>query len=161
MASKTSRIRSRRGFSLVSTIIVIVVILVALIATSDVRHYVALGARKAASRMTAARIGLMLCESWQGTGGTETYDPVVHLGSDLAITYSTSSLDKPKDFTLLGNYTVTVDGADYYATLSWKDDNIGLRVLNVVVAGAQRDKGQSTINGAGNSFKLTIFTLVL
>jgi len=161
MASKTSRIRSRRGFSLVSTIIVIVVILIALITTSDVRHYVALGSQKAASRMTAARIGLMLCESWQGTGGAETYDPVAHLGSDLAITYSTYSPDKPEDFTLLGSYTITVDGADYYATLSWKDDDIGLRVLNVVVAWTQQDNGQSTINGADNSFKLTIFTLVL
>lgn len=128
MAPKTSRIRSRRRFSLVSTIIVIFVILVSLIATSDVRHYVALGARKAASQTTAARIGLMLCESWRGTGGAETYDPVAHLGSDLAITYSTFGPDKPKDFTLMGNYTITVDGADYYATLSWKDDDIGLRV---------------------------------
>jgi len=161
MVPKMSRIRSCRGFTIVSAIIVIVVILVALIATSDVRHYVALGARKAASQETAARIGLMLCESWRGTGGAETYDPVAYLGSDFAITYSTAGPDKPEDFTLLGNYTVTVDGADYYATLSWKDDHIGLRVLNVVVAWAQQDKGQSTINDADNSFKLTIFTLVL
>ena len=161
MVSKTNRIQSRRGFSLASTMIAIVIILLALIGTSNVRYYVALDARKAASRITAARVGLMLCESWRGIRGAETYDPVAHLGSDLAITQSTSGPGKPEDFTLLGNYTVTLDGANYYLTLSWKDVDTGLRSLNVVVGWVQRDKGQSTIDDADKSFKLTIYTLTL
>ena len=104
----------------------------------------------------AARIGLMLCESWRGVKGIETYDPTAHLGSVLTITESTGP-DKPEDFTLLGSYTVTLDGANYYTTLSWKDVSTGLRALNIVVAWVQRDQGQSSINDADKSFKLTTY----
>ena len=158
MVSKTCKIRCRRGFSLVSIMIAIVIILVVLIGTSNFRYFTALDAKKAATRITASRIGLMLCENWRGLGGIETYDPAAYLGSDLTITASSGPAE-PTDFTLLGSYTVTVNGANFYITLSWKDVSAGLRALNIIVAWAQREQGTSSLNGADKSFKLTTYAL--
>ncbi|MFZ2147034.1 MAG: prepilin-type N-terminal cleavage/methylation domain-containing protein [Sedimentisphaerales bacterium] len=158
MVPKTCKIRCRRGFSLVSIMIAIVIILVALIGTSNFRYYSVLDAQKAAAKITASRIGLMLCENWRGIGGVETYDPATYFGSDLTITASAGP-DKPEDFTLLGSYTVTLNGTKYYITLSWKDVSTGLRALNVVVAWAQRPQGVISLNDADKSFKLTTYAL--
>ncbi len=158
MVPKTCKIRRRRGFSLVSVMIAIVIIMTALVGTSNFRYYSTLDAQKAAAKITASRIGLMLCENWRGLGGVETYDPSTSLGSDLTITTSTGPA-KPADFTLLGSYTITVNGANYYITLSWKDVSTGLRALNVVVAWAQRTQGVSSLNNADKSFKLTTYAL--
>ena len=100
----------------------------------------------------------MLCENWRGLGGIETYDPAAYLGSDLTITAS-SGPSEPTDFTLLGSYTVTVNGSNFYITLSWKDVSAGLRALNIIVAWAQREQGTSSLNDADKSFKLTTYTL--
>ncbi len=158
MVPKTCKIRCRRGFSLVSVMIATVIILVALIGTSNFRYYSTLDAQKAAAKITASRIGLMLCENWRGIGGIETYDPTTSLGSDLTITTSTGPAE-PADFTLLGSYTITLNGANYYITLSWKDVSTGLRALNVIVAWAQRTQGVSSLNNADKSFKLTTYAL--
>ena len=158
MVPKTSKIRSGRGFSLVSIMVAIVILLVALIGTSNFRYFSALDAKKAAARITAARIGLMLCENWRGLGGTETYDPATYFGSDLTITQSAGP-HKPEDFTLLGSYTVTLNGANYYVTLSWKDVSTGLRALNIVVAWAQRPQGLSSLADVDKSFRLTTYAL--
>jgi hypothetical protein len=138
--------------------IAIAILLAALIGTSNFRYYSALDAKKAAAKITASRIGLMLCENWRGLGGIETYDPVAYLGSDLTITASTGPAE-PDDFTLLGSYTVTVNGANFYITLSWKDVSAGLRALNIIVAWAQREQVTSSLNDADKSFKLTTYTL--
>ena len=158
MVPKTCKIRCRRGFSLISTMIAIVIILVALIGTSNFRYFSTLDAKKAAAKITASRIGLMLCENWRGLGGVETYDPATSLDSALTITPSTGPA-KPGDFTLLGSYTITLNGANYYITLSWKDVSTGLRALNIIVAWAQRTQGVSSLNNADKSFKLTTYAL--
>lgn len=158
MVPKTCKIRCRRGFSLVSVMIAIAILLAALIGTSNFRYYSTLDAKKAAAKITASRIGLMLCENWRGLGGMETYDPAAYLGSDLTITAS-SGPSEPADFTLLGSYTVTVNGANFYITLSWKDVSAGLRALNIIVAWAQREQGTSSLNDAEKSFKLTTYAL--
>jgi len=159
MVPKACKIRCRRGVSLVSIMIAIAILLAALIGTSNFRYYSALDAQKAAAKITASRIGLMLCENWRGLGGAETYEPVTYLGSDLTIT-SSAGPDKPADFTLLGSYTVTVNGANFYITLSWKDVSAGLRALNIIVAWAQREQRQSSLSDADKSFKLTTYALL-
>jgi hypothetical protein len=158
MVAKTSRIRCRTGMSLVEIMVSIVILLAALIGTSNLRYYAALDAQKAAARIKAARIALVLCESWRGVGGDEAYDPAAHLGSNMAVTDSDGP-DKPGDFTLLGSYKVVLDGVNYYATLSWKDVSSGLRALNIVVSWAQRDQGESSIDDTDVSFRLTTYTL--
>jgi hypothetical protein len=157
MVSKTRKIRCRSGFSLVSIMIAITILVAALIGTSNFRYYSTLDAKKAAAKITASRIGLMLCENWRGLGGTETYDPVAFLGSTLTITASSGPAE-PSDFTLLGSYTVTVNKANFYITLSWKDVSAGLRALNIIVSWAQRQQEQSSLSDADKTFQLTTYT---
>lgn len=160
---KTSKMRCRRGASLVSTMVAVVILIIALIGTSSFRYSAALDGRKANAQTTAARIALMLCESWRGINGDVNFDPEQLHGSDLDIDVIDGVLDEASDFNLLGSYAVVLDTNDsynisYYATLSWKDVQPGLRALNVVVAWAQRDRGIDGIQGVDKTFSLTIYT---
>jgi len=161
MNRKADRIRHRRGVSLVSTLVAVVILLIALIGTSSFRYCAALDARRADAQTSAARIALMLCESWSGVNGALTYNPVVQLDDDLVVTQSTIAPTKPSDFTLLGTYKVVLKdfhGVNHYATLSWKDVQPGLRALNVIVAWAQRGAAANGVENVDKSFKLTVQT---
>jgi len=143
--------------------VAVTVLLIAFIGTSSFRYCAALDGRKAKAQTAAARIVLMLCESWRGINGDVTFDPTELCGTDLTIDTLETDLDKPLDFNLLGSYVVVLDTNDsnhinYYATLSWKDIQPGLRALNVVVAWAQQDLGIDGIKGVDKSFRLTIYT---
>lgn len=163
MIQKTHKIRARKGMTLTSTLIAVAIILVALIGTTNFRYYAAMDARKASAQTAASRIALLLCENWRGIQGDLSYNPVAYLGSDITLTQDEGP-EKPADFTLLGSYKIILDdqdndaeGADYFATLSWKDIQPGLRALNVVVAWAQR--GQTGFDNTDKTFTLTIYTL--
>lgn len=160
----------RAGSTLISSLIAVAIILIALIGTSNFRYYTALDSRKATARTEAARIALLLCESWRGIQGDLNYDPITSLGSDLMIS-SDEGPESPEDFTPLGSYLImlgkTNDQNDneyhisYYATLSWEDIQPGLRALNVIVAWAQKESGTGGYDSADKSFTLTIYTLTL
>jgi len=165
MVSQTARTSSRRGVSLVDTMVAVTILLIALLGTSTLRYTAALDARRADARTTAARIALLLCESWRGLDGDETYDPTAHLGSDLKVAQGAGPA-YPEDFTLLGSYTVAFDdgtGVDnYMTTLSWKDVQPGLRALNVTVAWASREQLGETWQQIGGlrvdkSYGLTVY----
>jgi hypothetical protein len=100
----------------------------------------------------------MLCENWRGLGGSATYDPVAFLSSELTIAASTGP-SQPSGFTPLGSYTVTVNDANFYVTLSWQDVSPGLRALNIIVAWAQRQLGQSSLKDADKMFQFTTYTI--
>ena len=161
MGPKADRIRRRRGMSLVGTMVAVVILLIAVIGTSSFRYCAALDARRADAQTSAARIALMLCESWSGVDGAVTYNPILQLGSDLVVTQSITGPAKASDFTLLGTYKVVLKdfhGVNHYATLSWKDVQPGLRALNVVVAWAQRGAGADKVENVDKSFRLTVHT---
>jgi hypothetical protein len=139
--------------------VAVAVLLIAVIGTSNFRYFATMDARKADLHTTAARIGLILTESWRGTRGDQAYSPVAHLASNLEISQSkTTVLEQPLDFTLLGSYTVVLEEVNYYTSLSWKDIKPGLRALNIVVAWAQRDMGGDSSEKLDKSFKLTTYT---
>lgn len=163
MVLKTEKNGFRSGSTLVSSLIAVAILLIALIGTSGFRYYAALDGRRAAAQTTAARIALMLCESWRGWQGDLTYDPIAHLSSVMTITQAEGS-DIPEDFTLLGSYKIILDededdtnGAEYYANLSWQDVQPGLRALNVVVSWSQR--GKVGLENTDKTYTLTIFAI--
>jgi hypothetical protein len=166
---KTNKMRYRRGVTLIGTMVAVAILLIALIGTSSFRYYAALDGRRANTQTAAARIALTLCESWQGVKGVQTYNPTVHLSSNLEITKSGTGPAKPDDFTLLGSYVVVlgyIDSVNYNATLSWKDVQPGLRALNVIVTWASRDqrvggKNEVAVATPDKSFALTVYTQTL
>ncbi len=163
--SGTQRIHIRSGVTLVSTLISIAIILVALIGTINFRYYATMDARKSVAQTNASRIALLLCENWRGINGDTNYDPVTYLGSDITLTQCEGP-GEPDDFTPLGSYKIELDeeddgveGTDFYATLSWKDIQPGLRALNIVVFWSQR--GRKGIENTDKSFKLTTYVTTL
>jgi hypothetical protein len=152
------KLKRAGGLSLIEVMIAICILAISVVGASAYRYCSTLDSRRADMRSAAARIGLLLCENWRGVKGSESWDPAAHLGSDLTIT----SVDSPPaqlsadDFTTLGAYTVSLDGINYYAGLSWKDVSSGLRALNVVVVWSQRDTG-GDIDDADKLFRLTTY----
>lgn len=146
------------GTSLVEAMVAITVLSIAVFGGSAYRYYSTLDARRADRQMAAARVALMLCESWKGLQGNQTYDPTAHLGSDLTISTG-SGPEAPEGFTALGSYEVVSNDVTSYVTLSWKDVADGFRALNVVVDWAQRDLGEASLDDADKTFKLTTYTL--
>ena len=163
MGSQTNKIRRCSGVLLVDTMIVVVILMIAVIGTSSLKYYTAVNGRKAVTQTTAAGIALMLCQSWCGFGGDENYDPATHLNSILTIDAidPDAGPDKREDFTLLGNYAVTLNGANFYTTLSWKDVQPGLRALNVILAWAQRGPGEDGTENVDKLFRVTIYTSMI
>ncbi|MBN2138935.1 MAG: prepilin-type N-terminal cleavage/methylation domain-containing protein [Sedimentisphaerales bacterium] len=161
MASK--RPKSLAGITLIEVMAAIVIVSIAVLGASGYRYYSAMDTRKASLQSSAARIALLLCESWRGRGYdlVTTYDPSAHLGSDVEIDTSTTGPEYPFGFTPLGRYKITANDGDYWVSLSWKDDETtsGLRALNTVVAWAQ---GRSSTDSAGivvmdKTFRLTTY----
>jgi prepilin-type N-terminal cleavage/methylation domain-containing protein len=156
MMMTLKRLKSKAAFTLVEIMVAILIMTLAVLGASGYRYYSALDARKAAMHKAAAEIALLLCESWRGLEGIDTYDPTTHLGTDLAITQSRCSV-VPEGFALLGNYTVVSSNVNYYVTLSWKNVATGLRALNVAVAWSHRATASAA--DAERSFTLTTYTL--
>jgi prepilin-type N-terminal cleavage/methylation domain-containing protein len=76
-----SQSKHRKGLTIVEVMVAITVLAVAALGASAYRYYSTLDVRRADMRTTAARLGLLLCESWRGAGGDTSYDPTAHLGS--------------------------------------------------------------------------------
>lgn len=158
--------RSRRGVTLVGTLVAVVVLLIALIGTSTFRYTAALDGRRADAQTTAARVALLLAESWRGLNGDLTLDPIQLAAGDFGI--SASSWDghvTPAGFTLLGDYEIVMDTGDpdglvYYATLSWNDVQPGLRALNINIQWAQRSETLERAKNVDKSYALTVYTQV-
>lgn len=153
------RLKNLSGVSLIESMIAVTVLSVAVVGASAFRYYSALDVREADRQAAAARVAILLCESWQGAADTAGYNLVTLLGSDLTISaisgHKESDPDWPAGFTLLGNYKITsADGAEYYATLAWKNVYSDFKAINVVVAWSQSGT-TGGINNADKSFKLT------
>ena len=156
MFQKTNKAWCRSGISLVETMNAIAILSIALIGATGYRYCSTLDSRKADAYVASARIGHLLSESWRGLQGSEAYDPVAHLGGGLTITASEGP-DAPGGYTELGSYEIVLNDTAYYATLSWKDLNSGLRALNIVLNWAQRSQGQNEFDKADRSFELTTY----
>jgi Tfp pilus assembly protein PilV len=164
MIPSSRKKRAQRGVTLTGALVAVVVLLIALIGTSTFRYTAALDGRRANAQITAARVALLLCESWRGLKGDETHDPIQLAGGDFEVKASTwDGHVTPDGYTLLGNYEIVMDSTDadsfnYYATLSWKDVKAGLRALNVNVAWARRSESEQGAQDVDKSYALTVYT---
>ncbi len=151
-----------RGVSLIEVVMAMTILVVVTLGAAGYRYCSALDARKAEVQITAARIGSALLNGWKGVGGHSGYsnyevenpddynpnDPNdynpnvkydIELGLGLETNYDAPGPAVPEGFSGLDatgnpNYHFVVGGVNYYATLSYKDQTDGPRVLNVSVA---------------------------
>jgi type II secretory pathway pseudopilin PulG len=154
----TRKIKSSRAFTLTEILSAATILIIVMLSIITCRYHATLDTKRARMQMTAARLGLLLTESWRGVHGDETYDPTAHLGGDLAISTGAGPT-KPADFTSLGSYTITSNDVTCYATLSYKDVQAGLRALNVIVTWTQQVKEVALLGDADKLFELTTYTI--
>lgn len=159
---RTSR-KHRSGLTLIEIMVAILVIVIGVLGAMMYRYYSVLDARKADVKIASARIGLMLLEGWNGTGGYLTsepgnsYNPETQFDSaELTIN---SGVTGPGGFTdEFGSYHIFANGVkvDYFATLSSQDQAGQPRVLNVHIAWPRNYRADSLPNGY-HSTKLTTY----
>jgi len=155
MVKKTYN-RFSRGLSIIETVIAIVIIALAVLGTISLRYQSTLDTRRAEVGTAASRVALMLTETWRGLQGSETFNPLALLSTELEIQTGGGPAE-PNGFTLLGNYLVELKNVSYYTTLSYKDINSSLRALNVTVAWEQRGTEDAALDGSDKTFILTTY----
>ena len=133
MTRKSDMILFRTGATLIEIMYAVAIMFIAVIGASGYRYYASLNARWAGEQITQARIAQLLCASWAGVEGDETYDLIDHLESDLEITNLNPPNDLPPGFNLFGRYKITLEDTDYNAVLAWNDVSSDLRALRVEV----------------------------
>lgn len=169
MSTNAVNRRFRQGLSLVEAMVAVFIITVGILGTFGYRYHAMLQVRRATAQNTAAQIAELLCESWRGVKGIETYEPTVYFSPSLISKVSNDSdigLVLSGDFTLVGIYSVSLNGVDYHAILSRKDLSSELRAINTTVVWQPRGAGQYDYddnysyllnNTSNESFKLTTY----
>ncbi len=158
MAAFKAQRRFRRGFSITEAIVAMLVVAIAVIGTISLRYQSSKDARRAEVAMPASRLALMMVETWRGVAGSETFDPVTSLSSEISIEAAVGPTE-PNGFTLLGTYKAQLNNVEYYTALSYKDINADLRALNVQVEWEQKGAEQATANESDKSFALTVYVV--
>jgi prepilin-type N-terminal cleavage/methylation domain-containing protein len=162
MAMKTTKhSKPSGGFTFTEVMAAIVILTVAVLGTSAYRYHATVDVRKANLKTTGARVGCLLSETWRGSADPNTFDPVSHLGADLAIQSLASfqGSGTPSGHSELGTYGITVDEEDYQAKLFWKDVSAGLRALSVIIVWDWDRQNQSMGSNIppSKSFRLTTY----
>ena len=80
-----AKMKSRNAFTIIEIMIAVVIVFIAIIGTSANRYGAALDARRADLHATAVRTALLLCEGWNGTCGSTSFNPDNTLRSSLDI----------------------------------------------------------------------------
>lgn len=157
----TKRSKPSGGFTFTEVMAAIFILTVAVLGTSAYRYHATVDVRKANLKTTGARIGCLLSETWRGVSDANTFDPVSHMGTNLAIQSLASFQGQgtPSGHTELGTYGITVEGEDYQAKLFWKDVSAGLRALSVFVVWDWDHQNQSMGSQIppSKSFRLTTY----
>ena len=146
------KMKSRNAFTIVEVMIAAAIVFIAIIGTSANRYGATLNARRADLHATAVRTALLLCEGWNGTCGSTSFNPDNTFSSGLDIIASEGP-DAPDGFTTLGSYRIMLEGVEYYATLSWENAETDLRALSVIVSWDPSGQGQS----AAKSYQLITY----
>jgi hypothetical protein len=142
--------------SLMQIMLATAILAIAVVGASGYRYYAALDARRASARVTAARIALMLCETWRGQDGSDSFAPASCFSSSELIS-DAAGPSAPVDYTALGSCSVSLNGFTYYVTCSWRDVNSDLRAMNVLIWWPSAGAAASSVAACDQSFSLTTY----
>lgn len=140
MSQKVRKICRWSGINLTEVMVATTIFTLAVIGASGYRYCSSLNARQAQEQVTAARVGQLLCGSWAGVKGAETFDLRAFLGSDLVIETLDTPPSLPQAFVLLGRYTITIESVAYDCALAWNNVSPDLRALWIRVGWDLREE---------------------
>ncbi len=137
------RVRSKRGFTLVETLITTSIVAIITLGALSYQYHAARHGRIAEAQIIATRTASLLLEDWKSTGGSCDYDPTnLELGfsGPLQIPSFWSEGQGEGEGSPLHNavYSITVDGFPMQVMLKWMDvetdidAKVTLRELTVI-----------------------------
>jgi len=152
------RRNSASGTNLIEVMVATAILAISVIGASGYRYYSSLNTKWAEVQTTAARLGNMLCGSWAGVKGDQTYNPAEHFYSSLDIDTLATTNDLPAGFVKSGGYRITLEGIAYDCVLAWQDISSELRALWVRVEWNQKEQDLSNPDPAlAKSFIITTY----
>jgi prepilin-type N-terminal cleavage/methylation domain-containing protein len=156
---KAGRRNWASGVTLIEVMVATAILVITMVGISGYRYCSSMNARCSEKQITAARVGQLLCGSWAGVKGSETFDLKAFLGPDLLIETLDAPTSLPDAFVLLGKYRITIEGFAYDCELAWNDVTSNLRALWIRVGWEWRQEDPTS---SGNALKksFTIITYV-
>jgi type II secretory pathway pseudopilin PulG len=164
------RVRKNRnnGLTLIEVMVSMLVIMIIVIGAVSYMYASMWNARRAEIRITATRLGQLLLDAWKisgpvinGVWDVEAFDPT----NDDFDSILPDNIGITSDGVAgIGNelrgtrYEVTIDGAHYFITLSYRQDLPNFYLLNACVAWS-RDFASSTLESAPHNVWLTSYSI--
>lgn len=138
------RVRKNRnnGLTLIEVMVSMLVIMIIVIGAVSYMYASMWNARRAEVRITAARIGQLLLETWKVTGPVDingdwnvaAFNPITDFGPELPNNFQAAAIGPGgTGGGELGNYQIQIDGVNYFVTLLY-NNNSQPRMLNARVA---------------------------
>ncbi|MBN1795671.1 MAG: hypothetical protein JW804_03275 [Sedimentisphaerales bacterium] len=148
----------RRGLTLIELSIALVFAFIMILGTLSLTYHSSLDTNKSEAANTAGRIGNMLLEGWEISGGSPYFDPVEKFSSIINIRQleDNETIDVTALPNLHGRYEIDINNTIYRVIFSWrKDADSRVKTLNITIAWShkrvewQPESGIETTNLTG------------
>lgn len=152
------------GFTLTEVMLSILIIMILSTGAMGYQYASARDVKISEVQAGAARIAMLLLESWKGHQGTVSFDPVDVFSGTMTLQTSGTGPSVPNNaaggaLMLLGSYEVMLSGVTYYVTLSYEPESASEpMVLNAAVTW-RRDYSPGTLNGDELSVRYSTFVV--
>jgi prepilin-type N-terminal cleavage/methylation domain-containing protein len=141
-----------KGFTLTEVMISILIVMILVTGAMGYQYASTRDVKISEVQASAARIGMLLLESWKGQQGDLSFDPVDVFDSEVTIQTSMIGPDVPNNSTgaplvKLGSYEIILNNIHYYVTLSYDTEStLEPMILNATITW-RRDYGQGDLAG--------------
>lgn len=144
--------RQRRGFTLTEVMISIVIVMVLVTGAMGYQYASTRDVKVSEVQASAARLGILMLESWKGQQGETSFDPVDVFESQMTIQTSSvgpevpdGAIDSP--LIKLGSYEIILKDITYYVTLSYDEASTTEPMLLNAAITWRRDYGAGELEG--------------
>lgn len=142
----------RRGFTLTEVMISVLIVMILATGAMGYQYASVRDVKVSEVQASAARIGMLLLESWKGQQGDTSFDPAEVFNSEMTIQTSAIGPDVPDNsagtpLNKLGSYETVLHNVHYYITLSYENESaLEPMLLNAAITW-RRDYGQGDLTG--------------
>ena len=160
--SQRRALAGRGGFTLTEVMISILIVMILATGAMGYQYASTRDVKISEVQASAARIGMLLLESWKGQQGDLFFDPVDVFESELTIQTSVVGPTVPENsmgspLMKFGSYEIVLDHVTYYVTLSYDDPSGSEPMLLNAVVMWRRDYGQGELQGDERSVCYSTF----
>lgn len=160
--NKQQTVVRNHGFTLVEVMISVLIVTILATGAMGYQYTSTRDVKISEVQATAARIAMLLLESWKGQQGDTEFDPADTFASEMTIQNAITGPDAPNGslgapLTTLGSYEIIVNNVYYYVTLSYDDESESEpMILNATIAW-RRDYGQGELDGDESFVRYSTF----